>query len=227
MSIWTRISQAVAALVAGEPLSKILERLSTPPERTVAFTIAVIALGAKMAKADGQVTRDEVAAFRRIFTIPPEEEAQAARLFNLARKDVAGFDSYARQIARMFEDRPEVLIDLMDGLVTIALADGEYHPGEEAFLDEVNRIFGLTEPDLRRIKARHMPEVTDPYMVLGVEPDATREEIRQHWRQLVRDLHPDRMIARGVPVEAQKIAEQRLAAVNDAYELIMAERKPA
>lgn len=180
-----------------------------------------------MAKADGQVTRDEVAAFRRIFTIPPEEEAQAARLFNLARKDVAGFDSYARQIARMFEDRPEVLIDLMDGLVTIALADGEYHPGEEAFLDEVNRIFGLTEPDLRRIKARHMPEVTDPYMVLGVEPDATREEIRQHWRQLVRDLHPDRMIARGVPVEAQKIAEQRLAAVNDAYELIMAERKPA
>ncbi|MFK7941537.1 MAG: TerB family tellurite resistance protein [Paracoccaceae bacterium] len=227
MSIWKRIGEALSALLDGEALSSVLERLNTTPERTVAFTIAIIALSAKMAKADGQVTRDEVSAFRRIFTIAPGEEVQAARVFNLARTDVAGFDAYARQIARMFQDRPEMLVDLMDGLVTIAVADGEYHPGEDAFLLEVTQIFGLTELDLRRIKARHLPDVTDPYMVLGVEPDTTSAELRLHWRQLVRDLHPDRMIGRGVPVEAQRIAEQRLAAVNDAYEMILAERKRA
>lgn len=224
MSIWTRIGEALSALVEGEALSSVLERLSTPPERTVAFTIAIIALGAKMAKADGQVTRDEVTAFRRIFSIAPNEEAQAARVFNLARTDVAGFDLYARQIARMFSDRPEVLVDLMDGLVTIAVADGEYHPREDAFLSEVNRIFGLSDQDLHRIKARHIPDVTDPYMVLGVHQDASQEDIRQHWRRLVRNLHPDRMIARGVPVEAQRLAEERLAAVNAAYDAINAER---
>lgn len=227
MSVWKRIGEALAALLEGEPLSAVLERLRTPPERTVAFTIAVIALGAKMAKADGHVTRDEVAAFRRIFTIPPGEEAQAAKVFNLARTDVAGFDVYASQIARMFRDRPEMLVDLMDGLVAIAVADGDYHPSEDAFLIEVTRIFGLSETDLRRIKARHLPDVTDPYMVLGVDPDAPPTEIRRHYRQLVRDLHPDRMIGRGVPVEAQRMAEQRLAAVNEAYETILAERREA
>ena len=89
MSLWTRISDAIAALASGEGLSAVFDRLRTPPDRSVAFTIAVIALGAKMAKADGQVTRDEVTAFREVFHIPPSEEANAAKLFNLARQDVA------------------------------------------------------------------------------------------------------------------------------------------
>lgn len=128
MSIWTRITDALAALASGESLSAVLDRLRTPPERSVAFTIAVIALGAKMAKADGQVTRDEVAAFREIFAIPPGEEANAARVFNLARQDVAGFDSYARKIKGMFRGDDRILIDLMEGLFHISVADGSYHP---------------------------------------------------------------------------------------------------
>ena len=226
MSIWQRIGEALNALLEGEPLSAVLEKLSTPPERTVAFTIAVIALGAKMAKADGHVTRNEVAAFRRIFHIPQGEEAEAARVFNLARTDVAGFDHYARQIAKMFQDRPEVLIDLMDGLVEIAVADGEYHPGEDAFLVEVNQIFGFEDGTLRRIKARHLPEVEDPYDLIGVDPDASFADIRKAYRNLVRELHPDRMVARGVPPEAQKLAEQRLARINEAFEMIERERAP-
>ena len=227
MSVWKRIALALNALLDGESLTEALTKLSTQPERTVAFTISVIALGAKLAKADGQVTRDEVAAFRRIFTIPPGEEQQAARVFDLARTDVAGFDAYARQIARMFRDRPEMLVDVMDGLLAIAVADGEFHPQEDEFLSEVNRIFGLSDQDFRRIKARHLPDVTDPYMVLGVEPDTSLAELRRHWRQLVRDLHPDRMIGRGAPVEAQRMAEQRLAAINDAYDVIRQEREAA
>ena len=129
MSIWTRISDAVSALANGESLSEVFDRLRTPPEKTVAFTIAVIALSAKMAKADGLVTRDEVMAFREVFSIPPEDEAGAAKVFNLARQDVAGFDDYARRIRAMFGEDHGTLCDLMEGLFHIAMADGTYHPG--------------------------------------------------------------------------------------------------
>lgn len=180
-----------------------------------------------MAKADGQVSRVEVAAFRHIFTIPKNEEAHAAQIFNMARTDVSGFDVYARQVARMFDDRPQVLADLLEGLVYIAVADGNVHPDEEAFLAQVHQIFGLPDATLRAIKARHMPDVTDPYLILGVDPDISHADLRKHWRGLVRELHPDHMVGRGVPIEAQRLAEQRLAAVNDAYDTIMAEREAA
>ncbi len=225
MSIWKRISSALSALVEGEPLTAVFEKLTSPPEHTVAFTIAIIALGAKMAKADGQVTADEVSAFRQIFTIPPRDEGHAAKIFNLARQDVSGFDIYARRIARMFSDRPEVLADLLEGLVFIAIADGTYHPDEEAFLRDVTEIFGLPLQRLREIKARHVQDFSDPYAILGVDPDVSDANLRLKFRKLVRELHPDGMIARGIPIEAQRLAEQRLAAVNDAYALIREERR--
>lgn len=219
MSIWTRIADALSALANGESLGTVFERLRTPPERSVAFAIAVIALGAKVAKADGLVTRDEVAAFREVFHIPEAEEANAARVFNLARQDVAGFEEYARRIKKMFGEDQAVLIDLMDGLFHIALADGEYHPNEDEFLKIVAQVFGLSDRDFRGLRSRHVPGATpDPYDVLGVEPDASLDEIRAAWRQKVRDTHPDRMIARGVPAEAVKLAEKRLIAINEAWE---------
>ncbi|MBK0400445.1 molecular chaperone DjiA [Limibaculum sp. M0105] len=224
MSIWSRIRESLAALARGEPLSRVFERLATPPERTVAFTIAVIALGAKMAKADGRVTRDEVAAFREIFSIPPEEEENAARIYNLARTDVAGFEVYAERIAAMFRDRPAVLADLLEGLVYIAIADGEYHPCEHAFLEEVARIFGVSEAQFRAMRARHLPGEIDPWSVLGIAPGADPVEVRARYRELVRELHPDQMVARGVPHEARRLAEQRLATVNDAYAQLRADR---
>src|SRR5580704_15148999 len=72
------------------------------PRRRIAFTIAVIALGAKMAKADGAVTRDEVAAFGEVFQVPPGEAEHVRLVFDLARKSTAGFESYARQVGRLF-----------------------------------------------------------------------------------------------------------------------------
>jgi DnaJ like chaperone protein len=221
MSIWTRIADALTALRKGEPLSCVFDRLRTPPERTVAFTIAVIALGAKLAKADGQVTRGEVAAFRRIFTIPREEEANAARVFNLARQDVAGFDLYARKIAAMFPPRDPVLVDLMEGLFEVAMADDGFHPQEEAFLREVADIFGLTERCFRCLRARFVGDVPpDPYDVLEVSQDAPIAVIRRAYRDAVRETHPDRLAARGVPQEAVKLAEHRLRDLNRAWEEI-------
>jgi DnaJ like chaperone protein len=221
MSIWERIAEALAALRAGESLSVVFEKLRTPPERSVAFTIAVVALGAKMAKADGLVTRNEVAAFREVFYIPREEEANTARLFNLARQDVAGFEDYARRIANMFDSSDGTLCDLMEGLFYIAVADGSYHSQEDDFLARVARIFGLSDREFKAIRARFVPDAEpDPYDVLGVEPGADLETVRRAWRALVRESHPDRMMARGVPEEAVKLAEKRLIAINRAWETI-------
>jgi DnaJ like chaperone protein len=225
MSIWSRIAEALSRLARGEGLGALFERRRRPPELSVAFTIAVIALGAKMAKADGQVTRDEVAAFREVFVIPPEEEKNAARVFNLARTDVAGFEDYARRIARMFKDRPEVLCDLMEGLFHIALADGEYHPHEDAFLSRVAEIFGIPRARFAALRARFVRGAEpDPYAVLEVSPDAPLEEVRAAWRRIARDCHPDRLMARGLPEEAIEIGQKRLAAANAAWEAIRAER---
>jgi len=221
MSIWFRITEALGALRSGESLAEVFARLRTPPERSAAFTIAVIALGAKMAKADGRVTRDEVSAFREVFTIPEMEEANAARVFNLARSDVAGFELYARKIVALFGTDDPALCDLMEGLFHIAMADGEYHPAENEFLARVAEIFGIDEMRFRALRARFVPEAApDPYTVLGVRPDTPMDEIRAAWRTEVRASHPDQLAARGVPEEALKLAEKHLIAVNRAWEEI-------
>ena len=228
MSIWTRISAALSTLATGEGLGTLIERLraSPAPERSVAFTIAVIALGAKMAKSDGLVTRDEVAAFRRVFAIPPGEEQNAARVFNLARQDVAGFDAYAGKIRAMFRPKDrDVLIDLMEGLFYVALADGHYHMRENDFLFEVARIFGLDERSFRQLRARLVEGTErDPYDVLGVAHDAPLDQIRSAWRSAVKTSHPDVMLARGVPPEALQLAVLRLQAINAAWAEISARR---
>lgn len=221
MSIWSRIAEALSALATGEGLREVFDRLRTPPERSVGFTIAVIALGAKMAKADGLVTRDEVAAFREVFTIPPSELDNAARVFDMARRDVAGFEDYATRIRTMFEADADTLRDLIEGLFHIAMADGEYHPAENAFLERVADIFGLDARTFRAIRTRFVPGAEpDCYDVLGVTPADDLPTIRAAWRAAVRDTHPDRLLSRGLPEEAIKLAEKRLIAVNRAWENI-------
>ena len=233
MSIWTRIADALAALAKGEPLSVVFDRLrgAPAPERSVGFTIAVLALGAKMAKADGSVSRDEVTAFRRIFSFPAGEEEHAARVYNLARQDVAGFDAYARKIARLFNpdghricaDDHHVLVDILEALFQIAVADGSYHCGEDAFLAHVADEFGLDDGCFRIVRSRLVEGAPrDPYDVLGLPRHAGKDQARKAWRELVRDTHPDVMQSRGVPPEAIKLAERRLQLINEAWREISA-----
>jgi DnaJ like chaperone protein len=233
MSIWTRITEALAALAKGEPLSVVFDRLRNDPapEQSIGFTIAVLALGAKMAKADGTVTRDEVTAFRRIFTFPEGEEQHAAQVFNLARQDVAGFDAYARKIARLFNpsgtricaDDHHVLVDILEALFQIAIADGSYHPGEDAFLIHVANEFGLDERCFNIVRARLVEGAPrDPYDVLGLPHDASKDQARKAWKDLVRGTHPDVLQSRGIPPEAMKLAERRLQLINEAWRAISA-----
>jgi DnaJ like chaperone protein len=238
MSFVGRIIAGARDLSFGGPLGTLLDRVAQhipawhahgagesrddDPRRRVAFTIAVIALGAKMARADGAVTRDEVAAFREVFQVPPGEEDHVRLVFDLARKSTAGFESYARQIGRLFADDRAVLEDLLGGLFHIALADGRVCAAEDAYLREVARHFGFRANDYARIRAHHVggepPRGDDPRAILGVGPDASLGAIREAYHRLVRESHPDLVIAQGLPPECIALATARLARINAAYD---------
>jgi DnaJ like chaperone protein len=227
MSIWARVSQSLNSI--GGSISDFFQRFasgsSEPAETSVAFTIAMIALGAKIAKADGVVTGHEVAAFKDVFHIAPKDLKHAARVFNLAKQDVAGYDQYARQVAKLFAGRPQILEDVLDGLFHIAKSDGVLHDRELKYLSDVAAIFGLTVQDFTSIRARHVHlEADEPYMVLGLDPSASDETIKARYRQLVRDNHPDKHIAAGVPEELVTIATEKLTSINAAYDEIARER---
>ncbi len=231
MSVWGKVSGAAAGLFVGGPVGAVVGAvvghffLDQESDPGVTFTIAVVALAGKMARADGVVTDQEFEVFREAFGVPPAEEANVARIFNLARQDIAGFEYYAGQIARLFVGNPAMLEDVLDGLFEIAKADGVLHPGEAAFLEKVAEIFGFAPNEYRRIRASHFaPELTDPYVILGVSYVADDEELKQTYRRLVRENHPDSLMARGVPPEFIKLANDKLAAINTAYEKIRAER---
>jgi DnaJ like chaperone protein len=224
--------------------SRLANRLGGPrprdPRGSIAFTIAVIALGAKMAKADGTVSRDEVAAFREVFQVPPGEEAHLRLVFDLARRSTAGFDSYARQVGRLFAGHRAVLEDLLGGLFYIALADGRVCPAEDAYLREVARHFGFDAAGYARIRAAFVgaPGASsadgaplgdpggddDPHAVLGLAPDASLDEIRAAYRRLIRAHHPDLLAARGMPAERVALATQRVARINAARDRLLRHR---
>ena len=228
MSIWTRSSEALA--IVGDSIGSFLVKLAksrvSAPEKSLGFTIGMIALGAKMAKADGIVTGEEVTAFKQVFHVPQSELAAVARVFNLAKQDVAGYDSYARQIARLFHAKAATLENVMDGLFHIAKADGTLHPAELVYLENVAQLFGFGAHDFARIKARHASAgADDPYLILGVERAAGLAAIKARYRKLVRDNHPDKQIAAGVPEEMVVLATDRLARINAAYEQIVKEHQ--
>lgn len=229
MSIWSRIGEFISR-VSSTTLSGVIEALrttfSTDPQlqRSVAFSIAMIALSAKMAKADGIVTDDEVKAFHRLFEVPDGELRNVQRLFDLAKQDVAGFEAYAERLAQLCgsgTENCEMLGDILDGLFHIASADGFLHEREKAFLARVAEIFEIDQEHFEAILRRHVDSGTeDPYRILGVSRDQSFDEIRKHYRRLVAENHPDRLIARGVPAEFVAIANSRLAALNGAFERI-------
>lgn len=226
MSIWTLIAERLAAIgesVAGF-LQKIASSRAAPPERSVAFSIGMIALSAKMAKADGVVSEVEIAAFKQVFHVPDSELSAVARVFNLAKQDVAGFEIYAAQMARLFQPASPVLEDVLDGLFHIAKADNAFHPGEHGFLSQVATAFGFSPQEFERIRARHVVVHDDPYVILGVDRSAGADEIKARYWALVREHHPDRHIAAGVPPEMIELATERLQKINEAYDRVMKDR---
>ncbi len=218
MSVWSRIVELAARAFDPEADPPEFGEECAPRPNDVGFTAAVIGLAAKMAKADGDVSETELRAAAQVFRPPPGEEAAFRRAFSLAKQTVLGFDSYARQIGRKYRARPCLLEDVLDGLFHIAGADGGVTAAELAYLAEVANHFGFSELEFRRIKATNLgPDAGDPYAVLGLLPGAAFEEVRQSWRRLAAENHPDRMLQRGAPAEFVEIAREKTAAINAAY----------
>ena len=233
MSIWGKYRDALSGLFVGGPIGALvsavsglflIERLEEGEDPGTIFTIAIIALSAKMAKADGIVSDDEIEAFERMFRVAPSEASHVRRVFDLARRDTAGYEVYARQIAKLFADRPAMLEDILDGLFEIAKADNVLHPGELEFLTRVADIFGFAPNEFRRIRATHFSDAADPYVILGIGYDANEDEIRRTYRRLVKENHPDSLIGRGVPEKFILLATSKLVAINAAYTQVLEER---
>ncbi|MEM0898355.1 MAG: DnaJ family molecular chaperone [Pseudomonadota bacterium] len=229
MSFWAHISDLILD-AAGTAFSTIVEQIRTifegdPATRAeVAFSVAFIALSAKMAKADGVVTPDEVTAFREVFQFDEDNAAEVSALYNLAKRDTAGFETYARQMSALCRapDGDEmVLSDIMDALFHIAKADGVLHERENEFLQRVASAFQLSEQQFDAILARHVDlGDRDPWRVLGFANPVSVDKAKARHRELVRQFHPDAAKARGMPDEFLAVAEQRMVAINDAWSKI-------
>lgn len=204
-----------------------LERAHTPGHQKAAFTIAFVGLAAKMAKADGVAVSAEANAFERCFTVPPDELENVRRLYNLAKADISGFDTYARKIAKLLAGEPQMLSAVLECLFVIACADGIMHEREDRFLSSVAAIFGIGADEFATMRHLFVAEPGNPYSTLGLAPDTSDAAIRARYMSLVKENHPDALASRGVPPEFHPVAARKIAAINAAYDAIRAMRKAA
>jgi len=228
MSIWSQLSSLARRAFEDDVATgtDVGPALCGPDPNDLEFTAAIVGLGAKLAKADGLVTIDEVAAFSRVFRAAPGDEAAIRRVFNIARQTVIGYENYARRIARRYSDRPCLLEGVLDGLFQIAAADGIVTGEEVEYLKSVSDLFGFSDDQFRRIKASHVgPDADDPYLVLGLPHTASFDDIRAAYRRLILANHPDTAAAvKSAPREYEPVAHEKSAAITTAYARIRAER---
>jgi DnaJ like chaperone protein len=233
MSIWGTLLGAVAGLALGGPIGALIgaalgqfavdqpqqrRRAQDPATRQALFSVAVIALAAKMAASDGNSDPREKAAFDRLFKVTADEQENVSRFWRLAAQTSAGYESYAKQIGKLFKTEPAILEDVAGALCAIALADGHAADVEIDFIMRILDIFAMPAPARARIEARITGEAArDPWAVLGISADASISDIRLRYLDLVKEHHPDALRAKGVPTEFLGVSQARMAQINDAY----------
>ena len=235
MSIWGKIIGGATGFAFGGPLGALLggvaghalDKIKTKrklPEETalkqIGFTIGVIVLSAKMAKADGKVTEEEIKAFKEKINVPDNEIKNVAKLWDQAKKTTDGFEVYAKQISDLLGRNSSVLEELLNLLITIAQADGKITIPEIKYLKKVGDIFGFSNEDFERIYSSKSGFYTDPYQVLGVSRNTTIEEIKKKWKQLAINHHPDLLMSQGVPEDLIQKSTSRLKEINNAWDII-------
>ena len=202
------------------------------------FAISVVVLSAKLAKCDGPVKRAEIDAFKRMFRIPPENMSEVAQLFDRARESAEGAEPYADRLGSAFAAEKSVLEDVLGALFRIAEVDGPPNRAELAFLADVHARLGLDAAAFERARLGRPnpsasssssgpalpPEGPDPYAVMGLPRDATDQQVRETWKRLMRENHPDSLTARGLPAELVRRATGKVADINAAWDRIKRER---
>ena len=185
------------------------------------FAIALIILTAKLAKADGKVSKEELIAVKNKLKIPDHETDQVGKIFNKAKEDSLGYEPYARQIAQIYRSNPAVLDEVINILFYIAEADGKVSNSEIAMIRNIAKIFGLSENQFEGIReSRKSSDKLNPYIVLGCSSNDDFATVRKKYIKLSKEHHPDVLMNKGVPQEVIEESKKKMRAINSAFDQI-------
>ena len=185
------------------------------------FALSLIVLSAKLSKADGQVSKEELIAVRDKLKIPENEIEQVGKIFNKAKQESAGYEPYAQQIAQIYKNNPNALEEVINILFYIAESDGNVSKSELDMMQHIAQIFGLNQSQFNSIKeSRKSSDKLNPYIVLGTSPEEDLQAIRKKYLQLSKENHPDMLISKGVPQEVIEESKKKMRAINSAWDQI-------
>ena len=216
------IGALIGSMVGGRISSarrSSFQRSFAPPQQV--FAIALIILTAKLAKADGSVSKEELIAIKDKLKIPEHEIDQVGKIFNKAKEDSLGYEPYAKQIAQIYKSTPAVLDEVINILFYIAEADSNVSDSEIAMIRDIAKIFGLSESQFEGIKeSRKSSDKLNPYVVLGCDPNDDFSVIRKKYLILSKEHHPDILVSKGVPQEVIEESKKKMRAINSAFDQI-------
>ena len=234
MNIWGKIIGSTSGFALGGPLGALIGAIAghavdkynkkkLPEEvalKQIGFTIGIIALSAKMAKADGKVSIEEVLAFKKQVSVPEREIKNVGRLWDQAKKSTDGFEIYASQLASLFKPKSAVLEEIIHLLFNIAASDGSITNDENLYIKKVSSIFGFNDYDFNVISSNYSKNDFDPYKVLAVKKNYTLKKINQKRLKLIKANHPDKLLSQGLPNEFIENSLRKLKTINNAWEEI-------
>ena len=235
MAIWGSLIGGMIGLSLGGPFGMLLGsliggKISRAKSRAgfgsfaqpqQIFALSLIVLSAKLSKADGQVSKDELIAVKDKLRIPENELDQVGKIFNKAKEESAGYEPYAQQIAQIYRGNINVLEEVINILFYIAEADGNVSESELKMIEHIAQIFGLTEIQFNSIKeSRKSSDKLNPYVVLESKPDDAIEIIRKRYLKLSKEHHPDLLMSKGVPQEVIDESKAKMRAINSAWDQV-------
>ena len=235
MSIWGSLLGGVIGFSFGGPFGALLgsflggkiSRLNS--SKTIRnqqntqeiFALSLIILSAKLSKADGHVSKEELIAVKDKLQIPDSEIDQVAKIFNKAKHESTGYEPYAKQIAEIFRGNLNVLEEVINILFYIAEADGHVSSDEETMIANIAYIFGLSQKQYQSIKeSRKTSDKLNPYIVLESQPTDDLKIIRKNYIKLSKEHHPDLLISKGVPVEVINESKNKMRSINAAWDQV-------
>ena len=185
------------------------------------FALSLIVLSAKLSKADGSVSREELVAVKDKLKIPENELDQVGKIFNQAKKEAAGYEPYAQQIAQIYKKNSQVLEEVINILFYIAEADGHISETELNMIEHIAQIFGLSSSQYNSIKeSRKNSDKLNPYVVLESKSDDDLQVIRKRYLKLSKEHHPDLLLSKGVPEEVIEESKKKMRAINSARDQV-------
>tara|TARA_Y100000748_G_scaffold292633_1_gene281342 strand:+ start:7 stop:732 length:726 start_codon:yes stop_codon:yes gene_type:complete len=235
MAIWGSLIGGMIGLSLGGPFGMLLGSLiggkisraksragfSAFAQPQQVFALSLIVLSAKLSKADGQVSKEELIAVKDKLRIPDNELDQVGKIFNKAKEESAGYEQYAKQIAQIYKENINVLEEVINILFYIAEADGNISDSELQMIEQIAQIFGLTEIQFNSIKeSRKSSDKLNPYIVLESKPDDEIEIIRKRYIKLSKEHHPDLLMSKGVPQEVINESKAKMRVINSAWDQV-------